>query len=151
MMTRTMSKVIPYALLLLLAGAGCAGKQTPPIANPAVAAPPTVAAPPAATVDDQTLVQGKWSVAKAEVDGRPYDELASASFAITGNTMFDKTDEKSEETKFILRSSSSPKEFEFMDPESGAILLKGTYTVEGDNFTLTWSDGRGRMLLVLKR
>jgi uncharacterized protein (TIGR03067 family) len=145
-MTQTMSKVIPFVLLLLLAGAGCAGKQTPPVvANPAVAAPPV------AVVDDQALVQGNWSVAKAELDGQPYDALASASFAITGNTMVTKTGEKSEVTTLALRPGSNAKEFEFMDPESGTVLLKGTYTVEGDTFTMSWSDGGGRLMLVLRR
>jgi uncharacterized protein (TIGR03067 family) len=145
-MTQSMSKVIPFVLLLLLAGAGCAGKQIPPVvANPAVAAPPV------AVVDDQALVQGNWSVAKAEIDGRPFDQLAGATFAITGNTMVTKTGEKSEVTKLALRPSTNPKEFEFMDPESGTVQLKGTYTVEGETFTMTWSDGGGRLMLVLKR
>jgi uncharacterized protein (TIGR03067 family) len=144
-----MSKVIPFALLLLLAGAGCAGKQTPPVASPAIT--PAVAPPPAATMDDQALVQDNWSMAKAELDGRPFDQLAGATFAITGNTMVTKTGEKSEVTKFALRPGSNPKEFEFMDPESGTVLLKGTYTVEGDTFTMSWSDGGGRLMLVLKR
>ena len=144
-----MSKVIPFVLLLLLAGAGCAGKQIPPVANPAVT--PAVAAPPAATVDDQALVQGNWSVAKAELDGRPFDQLAGATFAITGNTMVTKTGEKSEVTKLALRPNTSPKEFDLMDPESGAVVVKGTYTVEGDTFTMTWSDSGGRLMLALKR
>ncbi len=140
-----MSKVIPFVLLLLLAGAGCAGKQIPPVASPAVAAPPS------ATVDDQALVQGNWSVAKAELDGRPFDQLAGATFAITGNTMVTKTGEKSEVTKLALRPNTSPKEFDLMDPESGAVVVKGTYTVEGDTFTMTWSDSGGRLMLALKR
>jgi uncharacterized protein (TIGR03067 family) len=145
-MTQTTSKVIPCALLWLLVGAGCAGKQTPPVvANPAVAAPPV------AVVDDQALVQGNWSVAKAELDGRPFDQLAGATFAITGNTMVTKTAEKSEVTKFTFRPSTSPKEFDLMDPESGAVVVKGSYNIEGGTFTMTWSDGGGRLMLVLKR
>jgi uncharacterized protein (TIGR03067 family) len=144
-----MSKVIPLILLLLLAVAGCAGKQTPSVASPTVT--PAVAVPPAAVVDDQALVQGNWSVAKAEIDGRPFDQLAGATFAITGNTMVTKTGEKSEVTKFALRPNTSPKEFDLMDPESGAVVVKGTYTVEGDTFTMTWSDSGGRLMLVLKR
>ena len=148
-MTQAKSNVIPYALLLLLAGAGCAGKQTPPVANPAVN--PTLVAPPAAAVDDQALVQGNWSVAKPEIDGQPSDMLAGATFAITGNTMVTKTGEKSEVTKFALRPSTSPKEFEFMDPESGTIVLKGTYSIDSATFTMTWSAGGERLTLVLKR
>jgi uncharacterized protein (TIGR03067 family) len=143
-MSQTMSNVIPYALLLLLAGAGCAGKQTPPVANPAVAAPP------AAAVDDQALVQGNWSVAKAEIGGQPYDGLAGATFVITGNTMVTKTGDRSEVTKFALRPSTSPKEFELMDPESGRIVVKGTYSTEGGTFTMTWSTDGERMMVVLK-
>ena len=144
-MVRTMSKVIPYALLLLLVGAGCAGKQTPPVANP------PVAAPPAAAVDDQALVQGNWSVAKAEIDGQPTDTLAGATFAITGDMMVTKTGDKSEVTKFALRPSTSPKEFEFMEPESGAVVLKGTYAIAGATFTMTWFANGERLTLVLKR
>lgn len=144
-----MSKVIPCALLWLLVGTGCAGKQTPPVASPAVT--PAVAPAPAATVDDQALVQGNWSVAKAEIDGRPFDQLAGATFAITGNTMVTKTGEKSEVTKLALRPSTSPKQFDLMDPESGAVVVKGTYNIEGDTFTMSWSDGGGRLMLVLKR
>jgi uncharacterized protein (TIGR03067 family) len=142
-MTQTRSNVILYALLLLLAGAGCAGKQTPRVANPGVAAPP------AAAVDDQALVQGNWSVAKAEIGGRPYDLLAGATFVITGHAMVTKTGDKSEATKLALHPST--KEFEFMDPESGTVAVRGTYRIEGQTFTMIWSADGERLMLVLKR
>ena len=65
--------------------------------------------------------------------------------------MVTKTGEKSEVTKLALRPNTSPKEFDLMDPESGAVVVKGTYTVEGDTFTMTWSDSGGRLMLALKR
>jgi uncharacterized protein (TIGR03067 family) len=132
-------------MLFMLAGAGCAGKQTLPVVNAAVAATP------AAAVDDHALVQGNWSVAKAQIDGQPSDVLAGAAFAITGNTMVTKTGEKSEVTKFALRPGASPKEFELMDPESGTVAVKGTYNIEGDTFTMTWTADGERLMLVLKR
>jgi uncharacterized protein (TIGR03067 family) len=89
---------------------------------------------------DLEKLQGTWTMAALEVDGKlvPEEKLKSSTLTIKGDKYIIKVGEMTHETTIKIDPGKKPKEIDmtFLDGPNKDKTLKGIYEIDGDTFKM---------------